>query len=1107
MGFGRFFRRESRGPKPGGSQVPPAPVRAISSSPSPCSSNITSLSTCTTDVSTSTGPAKAPISPPSVFATTSRDLWFQALQKLANDEQQIIIAIQSIKATACPLSDSIAELVQMTRRKQEECESKYYRFSLRGKQLILRDVAEKVIFWLNKFKGIGDVAVGFDQAHASLPWAGVRFMLQAAVAESEQMGALLVAVERVTYLVGRCAVYESLYTPRNTPAEPLQNFHGALVRLYAAVLRLLALSHRLFSKSTAARTLLALVKPNDVLESVASCQDLEIRVDVEAQNCERALSRDSRELDTKARRLLENLSTPILRSDDKVSSLLQTITDEEHLKILDWISEVLYGRNHATVKDTRTSGTCEWLLKRLSYMEWKNTSSSMILWLYGTAGTGKTYLTSRVIDDIRGALKINSNDEGFAFFYCNRNEAVRREPLEVLRSFVRQLSSTANNQHAVQTCIRQYYIQSRQEASEPTINDCRKLLLDLINIYPKTTLILDALDECEDHSRSVVIEFFQYLVSQAARPVKIFISSRPDIDIRNKFNRHTNIGIQAKDNDDDISKFVKSEISGHPRWNKMSAELQNDIIETLQKRSQGMFQWTYLQIKQLLVLQQEGPIRNRLGKLPIDLKHAYDEIFDGMGETERKIADRALQWVIGAQKPLTTKVLLPAVCQTGGALIYPIGDLDEDLILKYCQNLLVIDPVRQVWVPSHLSVIEYCEDNLWSQQQANCFVATVLGVSQRVNFPHNDQELKNLHQYAATSWVLHVQGCESWEDKNNCISNYLEQFLGSPTESGAAYRGWVIWVQHLHDGCYRSGRNLSIPIEFLEPASIPAFAACAFGFYTTLPNWWANQWADCGQRNYEGHSLLQLAAIGMSVPICELLLGWGVDVNEQLTASAYRNIELARSRELAESLREYEDVLPAFLSRLAHPSHDYPTVFSKEAYIRAVQTGLYMGNKQPLRSAIKISSISPYPHYPYDNALAAALSSTEGSDLTPLLDSLLKTGADVNAELRCGLRSSVLEMAAAEHSKEIVQLLLDAGADVNAPLAVGKYGSGPTAAALENYLEATQTFIGAGANVNATRAFEEYGSALAAAAAENSMEVVQLLLDAGADVNAPLAVG
>ena len=43
---------------------------------------------------------------------------------------------------------------------------------------MLRDVAEKIVHWVNKFKEIGDVAVNFDPVHASLPWAGVRFLLE-----------------------------------------------------------------------------------------------------------------------------------------------------------------------------------------------------------------------------------------------------------------------------------------------------------------------------------------------------------------------------------------------------------------------------------------------------------------------------------------------------------------------------------------------------------------------------------------------------------------------------------------------------------------------------------------------------------------------------------------------------------------------------------------------------------------------------------------------------------------------------------------------------------------------------------------------------------------
>jgi len=58
------------------------------------------------------------------------------------------------------------------------CQKSSLKSPFRGKEIIIRDVAGKIIFWLNKFKAIGDIAVNFDPVHAALPWAGVRFLLQ-----------------------------------------------------------------------------------------------------------------------------------------------------------------------------------------------------------------------------------------------------------------------------------------------------------------------------------------------------------------------------------------------------------------------------------------------------------------------------------------------------------------------------------------------------------------------------------------------------------------------------------------------------------------------------------------------------------------------------------------------------------------------------------------------------------------------------------------------------------------------------------------------------------------------------------------------------------------
>jgi ankyrin repeat domain-containing protein 50 len=106
-----------------------------------------------------------------------RDFWVEALQKLSDKEKAAISKLWPPLQTN-PQSHIPQQLIVIVERKREECEQKSWKFKVNGRQIILRDVAEKVIVWLNKFKEIGDVVVNFDPVHVALPWAGVRFLLQ-----------------------------------------------------------------------------------------------------------------------------------------------------------------------------------------------------------------------------------------------------------------------------------------------------------------------------------------------------------------------------------------------------------------------------------------------------------------------------------------------------------------------------------------------------------------------------------------------------------------------------------------------------------------------------------------------------------------------------------------------------------------------------------------------------------------------------------------------------------------------------------------------------------------------------------------------------------------
>jgi len=200
------------------------------------------------------------------------------------------------------------------------------------------------------------------------------------------MGDLIIAIEKLSCLIHRGAVYERLYKPELIPAhavnlhDPINNLHDALAELYVIILRMMSLCHRLLTKNTTKRAVHALFNPNDISEFIKKCKDLEEKTEHEAHNCERTRSQ---EVDAESMRLLMILQAPILQTDERVFKLLERTEDRECLEILDWVSGVLYGKNHETVKEKRTADTCQWLLNDVRYKEWQDTSASIILWLCG----------------------------------------------------------------------------------------------------------------------------------------------------------------------------------------------------------------------------------------------------------------------------------------------------------------------------------------------------------------------------------------------------------------------------------------------------------------------------------------------------------------------------------------------------------------------------------------------------------------------------------------------------------------------------------------------------------------------------------------------------
>lgn len=218
------------------------------------------------------------------------------------------------------------------------------------------------------------------------------------VVESHQMGALLTGVEKMAYLINRCTIYELLYLNKQLPKEvelkpAVTNLEAKLVALYTIMLDFLINASRTFNKRTGERTLNAVFNPGKLTIFLNECQALENDLGHEVQNCEsvyvRGVEIKSDEQMEKLRRLLE---APILRVDSGVATICQKLESSERLSILQWISSIQYIENHSFLRQGRTIGTGEWLLKHQRYRTWQNSSASGILWLHGDREYPLTFL-------------------------------------------------------------------------------------------------------------------------------------------------------------------------------------------------------------------------------------------------------------------------------------------------------------------------------------------------------------------------------------------------------------------------------------------------------------------------------------------------------------------------------------------------------------------------------------------------------------------------------------------------------------------------------------------------------------------------------------------
>ncbi|KAL7798837.1 hypothetical protein V8C43DRAFT_328735 [Trichoderma afarasin] len=1064
-------------------------------------------------------PNKTPVS---IQQPVPSSLWNEAFLQ-ANDETQRWIRNNGLDSLEQAKSEDLIHLIKNKSKLLSEEKGAPSKIEIGSQKLVFREYISDIIAFLTV---AGDLVTKFSLPQASAPWTAAKAVLMIPVKHTEQMATLAGTVQLFTRVVHKGQVYEHLYNATTTDAEAVSNLRDALRDLYVTALELLARSDVLIDGGLVKQTLNAILRPEQASGLVSDLLMKEQKLLLEAQVCEASRSAKSDvKMDTKIEDLLTSLdaiSSPLTRIDKGVNDLLEEVEKDRLERLMDFISSEKFGKGHITIKDSRIEGTGDWLINHEGLRDWQAIpSSSTLLCLKGTVGTGKTYLTSRVIDHVKQTLETSAHDEGFAFFYCNRSGPMMLDPLIVLRSFVRQLSYKAYHYDRIQTSVIQKCELAKQEGRDLSYKDCKELILISLNLYPKTTLILDALDESEISTYNLA-EMLIELMKKATKPVKVFISTRPDREYLKVLEDRYIITVNSDNQQGDIKKFLHETLYSQLFFNRRQAEIQEMIKETFRSRNGGMFRWVYLQVKSLLKCVSDDAVKTWARTVPRDLMAAYDQLWEQIREQHNEddvvLAERAIKWVLCAFEPPKSDALLEAVRYSleREGLVRKEKRSEED-ILMLCQDLLTIDTERQTWMLPHASVAEYFESKGMTLGKCDVFASiTSLNfiMESKSQTSHREwtvRKFDTFEEYVLLTWPRHVQRYDKWlasldgADPDQTLVATLKDFLGSVEDSGDHYRKWL-------DKIHRSTvygelvlQNMTYQHREMTFKSMPLSVMCRYGFYYVLRDWWEEGKINeemALQRSVVGGDCnsVTLAARGRCLPICRYLVGV-ISLDNPFAEGHHQAMEEA----------------------IAGGSPDIISFLMEEAKI---DINICYGSTTAVQHAAKSwrtdmlqwlvdqgwADVNREGGRYYGNALIAAAT----SDSVKSAEILLKAGADVNAAVECGWYGSALVAAGSAYIStgstgsrsdyiEKIQLLLSHGADPNQPMKGGKYGSALEAVVANAFRlshedimaksrQSLELLLEAGADPAIIHDWGDHGSAFAATAFYGFKDFLKMLI-------------
>ncbi|KAI9681451.1 MAG: hypothetical protein M1817_002735 [Caeruleum heppii] len=389
---------------------------------------------------------------------------------------------------------SLVDLLDLVESERQKATQKH---KLSG----LLERMSKFFFTLNRFSKCLDVVTQASSITLVL-WGSLRFLVQLFLNHIEVLEKLVRVFENIEEYLGRFGLYQSLFSAS-------LRMQQSLGLIYADIIN--------FSNET-----LKFYKTRGTFAVLSSSWDRKIAELSDRIKVHKELVED----DAKAL-AIERQATA------HNEARMEHIQNRKRC-VRRWLSPPpphepdYYTIDHLQALSKRVEGTCDWVCQSDEFRRWC-VSAIPILWIRGRPGSGKTIISSVIVEELR-RVEAPANGWTVAYFHFKHDNKDKKTPLALVKSLLLQLLSDSEDLLPLLSEIYDQSVYDNASASNlflPLWNILRRAIFQRTGTY----IVLDAIDECEDFTTllTALLGMFEGQPTEAEEiAARIVLISRPD---------------------------------------------------------------------------------------------------------------------------------------------------------------------------------------------------------------------------------------------------------------------------------------------------------------------------------------------------------------------------------------------------------------------------------------------------------------------------------------------------------------------------------------------------------------------------------------------------